>query len=281
MSVHAPSHGARELASGLHRLRAPNPGPLTGSGTNTYIVGHGETVVIDPGPALNAHVEAILRAVPGPIAWILVTHAHLDHSPAARELAARSGARVAGAALPALGRHDSSFAPDRVLADDDVIRTADVELRAVHTPGHASNHLCYWDARARRLFTGDHIIDGSTVVIDPPDGDMAQYMASLRKLEALDAAVLLPGHGEPLTEPRAAIDALLAHRGRREAKVLRSVTAGQALGLEALVRVVYDDVDASLHRVAMRSLLAHLLKLEAEGRIVVEGDGWRRREPAL
>lgn len=278
--MHAPIDRARELASGLRRVRAPNPGPMTGSGTNTYIVGDTETVVIDPGPALSGHVAAILRAAPGPIAWILVTHAHLDHSPAARELASRSGARVAGAALPALGRHDPTFTPDRVLTDGDVVETADVVLRAVHTPGHASNHLCYWHARARAVFTGDHIIDGSTVVIDPPDGDMGEYMRSLRKLRALDAAVLLPGHGEPLTEPRTAIDALIAHRERREAKVLRCVPAGRALALETLVRLVYDDVDSSLHRVATRSLLAHLLKLELDGRVVTDGGRWRRLEPA-
>lgn len=277
VSVRAPSSGARQLGPGLRVLRAPNPGPMTGSGTNTYLLGEREVVVIDPGPAIARHIDAILDVADGSIAWILATHTHLDHSPAARELAARGGARIAGAAPPDCGRQDSSFAPELVLADDDVIETFDVALRAVHTPGHASNHLCYWRPETRSLFTGDHVIDGSTVVIDPPDGNMTHYMASLRKLKTFDAATLLPGHGSPLRDPTAAIDALIEHRERREASVLNAVRPARAYTIDELLAPVYDDVETDLHRIAERSLLAHLLKLEADGRILRDGNCWRRR----
>lgn len=274
--MRAPSSGARQLGPGLRVLRAPNPGPMTGSGTNTYLLGERAVVVIDPGPAIPEHIDALVQQAPGPIAWILATHTHLDHSPAANELAARCGARIAGAAPPAGGRQDASFAPDRILADGDVVETADVAVQAVHTPGHASNHLCYWQPETRSLFTGDHIIDGSTVVIDPPDGNMADYMASLRSLKTFHATRLLPGHGNPLLDPSAAIDALIEHRERREAKVLSAVRQDRAFAIDELLPCVYDDVDRGLHRIAGRSLLAHLLKLEADGRICRDGDRWRR-----
>jgi glyoxylase-like metal-dependent hydrolase (beta-lactamase superfamily II) len=249
---------------------------MTGNGTNTYLLGQSEVIVIDPGPAIPAHIEAILRQAQGPIRWILATHTHLDHSPAARELAARSGAMIGGSPPPAGGRQDHTFAPDRVLADGDTIETADIILRAVHTPGHASNHLCYWQPESRALFTGDHLIDGSTVVIDPPDGDMADYLRSLRKISSLNSACLMPGHGEMLPEPRAAIERLLAHRLRREAKVLDALHQKRSAGIDELVAAVYDDVEPRLHAVAARSLLAHLLKLECEGRASRDAGHWRR-----
>jgi glyoxylase-like metal-dependent hydrolase (beta-lactamase superfamily II) len=264
-----------ELGRGLRRVRAPNPGPMTGAGTNTYLLGRTETIVVDPGPAVPSHIEAILRHARGPIRWILVTHTHLDHSPAARELAARTGARLAGRAAPAHGRQDAGFEPDRALVDQELVRAAETRLRAIHTPGHASNHLCYWDPDSGNLFTGDHIIDGSTVVIDPPDGNMSHYLRSLKGLRALRAQCLMPGHGEPLEEPLAAIDALIDHRARREAKVLDALELGQAQTIPALLSSVYDDVATRLHRVAARSLLAHLLKLEEDRRVVRDGEAWR------
>ena len=274
MSTHVQATGVCELAPGLLRLRAPNPGPMTGNGTNTYLLGRRELIAIDPGPAISAHIEAILRHAPGRIRWILVTHTHPDHSPAARELAERSGAKVAGYPPPGSGRQDRAFAPDRALADRDTIATAEVALQAVHTPGHASNHLCYWQPMLRRLFTGDHIIDGSTVVIDPPDGNMADYLASLRYIKTLDPAILMPGHGGPLADPIASIDALIAHRLRREAKVLAAFRPDQPLSVDELVPIVYDDVSAGLHVVAARSLLAHLLKLERENRACRDAMRW-------
>ena len=265
------------LSPGLRRVRAPNPGPMTGRGTNTYVLGHSETIVIDPGPALPNHIEAILRAAPGPIRWILVTHTHLDHSPAAQLLAGLSGGQIAGRPAPADGRQDRSLVLDRRLEDHDTLETADCCLRAVHTPGHASNHLCYWDSAAAALYTGDHVIEGSTVVIDPPDGNMADYLGSLEKIRSLGAARLLPGHGEPIPDPDAAIVALRAHRLRREAKVTAALAQAEAVDIADLLPSVYDDVSPALHGIASRSLLAHLLKLEIEGIAARDGNRWRRR----
>jgi glyoxylase-like metal-dependent hydrolase (beta-lactamase superfamily II) len=249
---------------------------MTGSGTNTYLLGLDEIVVIDPGPAIASHAEAIVHHAPGPIRWILVTHTHLDHSPAARGLAARTGAKVAGRPAPHYGRQDREFTPDRCLAHEEPILAAGIELTAIHTPGHASNHLCYLAATTGRVFTGDHIIDGSTVVIDPPDGNMTDYLRSLAVLKNLDAKTLMPGHGAPLTSPREAIDALIAHRLRREAKILSTLDDEHYCSIEELVAQVYDDVDRQLHGIAARSLLAHLIKLESENRATRDGATWRR-----
>jgi glyoxylase-like metal-dependent hydrolase (beta-lactamase superfamily II) len=263
-----------ELAPGITRVVAPNPGLMTGPGTNTYLVGSREVAVIDPGPAIEAHLDAIRDAARGTIRWILVTHTHPDHSPAAMALAAATGAETLGLPAPA-GRHqDGSFRPGRVLADGDRLDGPGFSLQAVHTPGHASNHLCYLHEGTRWLFTGDHIIDGSTVVIDPPDGDMAAYLRSLERLKALSPAVLAPGHGHPIREPGVAIDRLIAHRLEREAKVVRCLAEHPGTTPAVLVRHVYDDVDVSLHPIAERSLLAHLLKLAAEGRAERRGDAF-------
>lgn len=262
------------LAGGVRRLVAPNPGMMTGPGTNTYLVGRREIAVIDPGPAIDAHLRALLDVAGGPVRWILVTHTHPDHSPAAAMLREATGAALLGRPPPA-GRHqDASFRPDRVLEDGDRLATAEFELEAIHTPGHASNHLCYRHAGLRWLFTGDHIIDGSTVVIDPPDGDMGAYLRSLEGLETRDLAALAPGHGNVIENPNEAIERLIEHRLRREAKVARALAAHAGSTLESLVRHVYDDVDAALHPIAERSLLAHLLKLEADARAVQRGTAW-------
>lgn len=264
-----------EIAPGIVRLVAPNPGLMTGPGTNTYLVGAAAVAVIDPGPAIDAHLGAICDAAPGPIRWILVTHTHPDHSPGALALAAATGATRLGRPAPQ-GRHqDASFEPARVLADGDRVSAHEFVLRAIHTPGHASNHLCYLHEATRWLFTGDHIIEGSTVVIDPPDGDMAAYLASLERLKTLDPAAIAPGHGRVIDAPLAAIDRLIAHRLAREAKVAGALAAHPGATLDELVRFVYDDVDASLHPIAERSLLAHLLKLEAQGRATRHGDTFR------
>ncbi len=263
-----------ELVAGITRLLAPNAGLMTGPGTNTYLVGTREVAVIDPGPALDAHLDAIVAAARGPIRWILVTHTHPDHSPGAAALAAATGAALLGRPAPA-GRHqDTSFRPDRVLEDGDRLTAADFTLTAVHTPGHASNHLCYLHEATRWLFTGDHIIAGSTVVIDPPDGNMAAYLRSLERLAELAPAALVPGHGDVVGDPVTAIRRLVEHRLRREDKVARTLGAHPGSTLQALVRHAYDDVPASLHRIAERSLLAHLEKLEAEGRARRAGDAW-------
>jgi len=262
-----------ELRPGLKRLRAPNAGLMTGAGTNTYVLGRAATVVIDPGPAIPAHVEAIARAAPGGIAWIVVTHTHADHSPAAAALAELTGARVAGPIVPEHGRQDRTFSPERILQDGDTIAVADVEIMAIATPGHASNHLCYWHSATRELYTGDHINEGSTVVIDPPDGDMTAYLGSLTRLEVLGRCRILPGHGNPIDDSTIAIRALIEHRLARERKVLANLARDSAVTLDALVGGVYADVAPSLHTIAARSLLAHLLKLERDGRALCDSDG--------
>ena len=176
---------AVELAPGVHRVLAPNPGPMTGPGTNTYLLGKDRVAVVDPGPANDAHVEAILAAAPGEIAWILVTHTHIDHSPAAMALASRTGAQLLGRPAPAGASQDAGFKPDRVLNDDEALTLGECPLRAIHTPGHASNHLCYLLEDHDWLLTGDHIMNGSTVVINPPDGNMRDYLESLDRLKTL------------------------------------------------------------------------------------------------
>jgi glyoxylase-like metal-dependent hydrolase (beta-lactamase superfamily II) len=256
------------LSPRMRRVTAPNAGPMTGRGTNTYLVGDpaSETwAVIDPGPADERHVQAILDAAPGTIGWILVTHTHRDHSPAAALLKARTGAPLLGMRALHDDGQDTGFRPDHALAHDDTLALgADTTLRVVHTPGHASNHLCYLLVQEKTLFTGDHVMQGSTVVINPPDGDMGQYMASLGMLLTLDLEWLAPGHGFLIAEPREAVERLIRHRRAREAKVLRALAAGHE-DLDDLLVQVYDDVPVALHPVARRSLLAHVLHLRASG----------------
>ena len=264
-----------ELAPGVRRLLAPNAGMMTGPGTNTYLLGSDEVAVLDPGPRIDAHIDAIEALAPGPIRWILVTHTHPDHSPAAAKLAEATGAELVGRPAPDGPSQDETFVPQRVLDDGDLFETAEFTVRAVHTPGHASNHLCYRHEQLDWLFTGDHIMDGSTVVINPPDGNMKQYLESLERLKTLALKRLAPGHGELIDDPYAVVDALIAHRLGREAKVVDAVQAHPALTTKQLTPYVYDDVDESLHGLASRSLLAHLLKLEEENRATQDDGRWR------
>ena len=255
------------LGAGLWRLTAPNAGLMTGSGTNTYLLAGGaDSLVIDPGPDDPPHLAALIEAAPAPIGRILLTHTHEDHSPGAARLGALTGARVLGRTAMHAHARDESVRFDRELADGDLLPLAGgTMLRVLHTPGHASNHLCYLLACERLLFTGDHIIEGSTVVIDPPDGDMAAYLDSLKRLLAEDIAWLAPGHGTLIPGAAAAIRALIAHRQRREAQLLAALDPVRALSTEVLLERVYRDLPAALKPVAERSLLAHLLKLESEG----------------
>ena len=263
-----------EVVTGLRRLVAPNPGMMTGPGTNTYLLGTSEIAVIDPGPCIDAHIERIIAEAGAPIRWILVTHTHPDHSPAAAPLAERTGALQLGMQAPAGPHQDLSFVPDSTPVHGERLSLGDTELEAIHTPGHASNHYCYLLRAHGCLMTGDHIINGSTVVIDPPDGSMADYLNALEQLKRYPLSMLAPGHGDVIRSPLAAIDALIAHRGRREQKVLQSLEGHPNTTLLELVRHVYDEVDEALHRVAARSLLAHLLKLREEGSIQSDGDRW-------
>jgi glyoxylase-like metal-dependent hydrolase (beta-lactamase superfamily II) len=266
-----------ELAPGLRRLRAPNPGIMTGAGTNTYLLGFEQIAVLDPGPADERHVSAIRQAAKGSIEWILATHTHLDHSPAAARLAEATGAQVIGRPPPPGERQDRGFSPARVPGDGERLALGGCSVVALHTPGHASNHVCYLEERSGWLFTGDHLLNGSTVVIDPPDGDMARYLESLRRLRALALKKAAPGHGEPIDEPREAIDALIAHRLEREAKVVAALRRLGSASLETLLPEVYADVEAARHPIAARSLLAHLLKLREEGRARHRDGRWTLR----
>jgi glyoxylase-like metal-dependent hydrolase (beta-lactamase superfamily II)/8-oxo-dGTP pyrophosphatase MutT (NUDIX family) len=266
------------LSARVLRVTAPNAGMMTGPGTNSYLVGDPATnrwTVIDPGPDDASHRQALLAAAPGPLERILVTHTHVDHSPGAAPLARATGAPVLGRRPLHAAGQDATFAPDEELYGGEVLALGpDTTLRVLHTPGHASNHLCYLLEQERTLFTGDHVMQGSTVVINPPDGDMAAYLHALEALHALALDWFAPGHGFLVARPHEVVRALVRHRLGREAKVVAALAALGPAALEGLVVRVYDDVPAALHPVARRSLLAHLLKLEGEGRATCAAGHW-------
>jgi len=263
------------LAEGIRRVLAPNPSMMTGPGTNTYLFGMSEVAVVDPGPDVAAHIERILALAAGAIRWVLVTHTHPDHSPAAMPLAVRAGAELLGIAAPDGAHQDATFRPDRILGDGDVLAAGEFELQALHTPGHASNHLCYRHAGSNWLVTGDHVIDGSTVVIDPPDGNMKHYIESLRRVKSLNCSALLPGHGARIDDPTRAIDWIIDHRLEREAMVLAALQRDPGRTSHDYVPQVYAHIPRQVHGLAERSLLAHLLKLRDDGLASEEGGRWR------
>ena len=269
---------AVRLSARVIRVSADNGSAMTGPGTNTYLVGGPDATrwsVIDPGPAIAAHVDAIVAAAPGPIDRILVTHTHKDHSPATLMLQERTKATVFGLAPRHREWQDDTFAADITLHGGERIAVGpSTHLTVIHTPGHASNHLCYLLEEERTLFTGDHLMQMSTVVINPPDGDMAAYLASLRSLLALDLDWLAPGHGFLMAEPKKAIEAVIAHRLRREQKVVDALAELGPAPIERLLARVYADVPERMHPVATRSLTAHLLKLRDEGRASDSAKGW-------
>jgi glyoxylase-like metal-dependent hydrolase (beta-lactamase superfamily II) len=256
---------AKALSPLARRILAPNPSVFTGPGTNTYLVGIDEIVVIDPGPADESHLDAIVGCGGDRIRWIALTHTHQDHSPGAAGLKERTGAEIL-----AFGPRDG-VKPDRRLGDGDTIEATEFRLTAVHTPGHASNHLCYVLEEERMLFSGDHIMEGSTVVIHPPDGDMADYIASLEKVRKLRLRAIGPGHGRVIDDPAGVIDWYIAHRLEREAKVLAALGEAGTARIDDLVPVVYADVDEPRQQIARHSLHAHLIKLAAEGRVAGKG----------
>jgi glyoxylase-like metal-dependent hydrolase (beta-lactamase superfamily II)/8-oxo-dGTP pyrophosphatase MutT (NUDIX family) len=264
------------IAPRIVRLTAPNPGVMTGPGTNTYLLGDAVTgiAVIDPGPAIDSHVQATVASAAGEIRWILCTHTHVDHSPAAVPLAAKTGATVLGMRARFPERQDATFSPARELAHRERLVVGGCSLRVLHTPGHASNQLCFLEEGERLLFTGDHLMQGSTVVINPPDGDMAVYLASLRMLLAEEIELIAPGHGFLMGKPHEMVERVLVHRLARENKVVAGLVAHGPATLEDLVPFVYDDVPPRMHPVASRSLLAHLIKLRDERRVAEAGGRW-------
>jgi glyoxylase-like metal-dependent hydrolase (beta-lactamase superfamily II) len=266
------------LSARVLRITAPNAGMMTGPGTNSYLVGdptRNRWTVIDPGPDDATHRQALLAAAPGPVERILVTHTHVDHSPGAVPLARATGAPVLGRRPLHAAGQDATFAPDEELFGGELLALGpDTTLRVLHTPGHASNHLCFLLEQERTLFTGDHVMQGSTVVINPPDGDMAAYLTALEALHAIELDWFAPGHGFLVAQPHEVLRALVRHRLGREAKVAAALAVAGPAPVEKLVERVYDDVPAGLHPVARRSLLAHLLKLEAEGRAQCVGQDW-------
>jgi glyoxylase-like metal-dependent hydrolase (beta-lactamase superfamily II) len=262
------------LGDALWRIVAGNAGLMTGPGTNSYVFGAGERTVIDPGPDDERHLDAILTAGAN-IRWILATHTHRDHSPLVEKLARLSGAQVIGMPPPRDGRQDESFKPDHIPADGEVLKLGDSTVVAIHTPGHASNCVCYLLERERLLFTGDHVLEGVSPVILPPDGDMGAYIASLDKLMPLDFERIAPGHGAVMPRAKRVITALRAHRIFREDKVLRRLAVLHEATIAALTPLVYDDVPADRHAWARLTLEAHLIKLLREGRVVEQGGNWR------
>jgi glyoxylase-like metal-dependent hydrolase (beta-lactamase superfamily II) len=264
------------VAPGVQRLVAPNPSLMTGPGTNTYLLGAPVTAVIDPGPLDSAHLAAITRAAPR-LELVLVTHTHPDHSSGAMRLAELTGARLVGRAPPQNGHQDRSFRPD--IEPAQIERTAPTcgALRAIDTPGHASNHVCYLLPAEGLLFSGDHILDGVTPVIAPPDGVMAQYLDSLRRLKSFALEAIAPGHGRVLERPLEVIDGIIGHRERREAKVLSALAQRGRASLDELLVPVYADVRRELHALARQSLEAHLIKLVQDGRCEREGESWLAR----
>ena len=263
-----------EVAAGVIRLTAPNPGMMTGPGTNTYLLGHERFTVLDPGPENEAHIERILELTGGVIDQVVVTHTHLDHSPATAALKVRTGCRVFGLPAPAGASQDPTFAPDDEPEHGDLIVTEAGVLKVIQTPGHASNHICYLLLDQQLLFSGDHIMQGSTVVINPPDGDMKAYLEALYDLLAESIRYIAPAHGFLMGHPEAVIDFLITHRLAREHKVAKALKHLGPAPLKDLTTHAYDDVPTAIHGLAARSALAHLLKLEIDGRARQTDEVW-------
>jgi glyoxylase-like metal-dependent hydrolase (beta-lactamase superfamily II) len=287
---HDVSYGAVDRLSPLvRRITANNPGPFTYKGTGTYVIGSGEVAVIDPGPADEAHIEALLAATAGEtITHLVITHTHGDHSPGARALKEHTGASTYGfGPHPALARQaeltatdedrqeersDVDFAPDVLLTDGDVVEGTGWTLEAVYTPGHISNHLCYALAAERILFTGDHIMGWSTTVLPAPDGNLSDYLASMAKLLPRSETMFVPTHGPAIADPVPLVEALVAHRHERTEQIMDALRSG-ITKIDDMVPTMYVDLDPKLVKAAGASVYAHLLQLSRDGTVRVDGDG--------
>ena len=267
------------------RVLAPNASPYTFSGTQTHVVGTRDLAIIDPGPDNDQHIEALRRVIADrPVAAIVITHHHRDHSPASRPLAAITGAPIVGprahhvvsdaARLDAA--FDAEYAPDRVLAEGDLVAGDGWTLQAIATPGHTSNHLAYALRESGALFSGDHVMGWATSVVSPPDGDMGDYMASLDKLLVRDDRVYYPGHGEAIDNPQRLVRGMLGHRKQREGQILR-LLRDEPMTLPAMTARMYVGLDPRLMGAAERSVLAHLYDLRTRKLVEEEGVTWRTR----
>lgn len=282
-----PHHGeAVTIAPGVERITANNPGPFTFHGTNTYLVGRDDLAVIDPGPENDErHFEALIRAIAGrPVSHILVSHTHRDHSPLAARLKAETGATVlaqgphrparalrTGEANPLDASADTAFRPDHALADGEPVHGDGWTIRAVLTPGHAANHAAFALEGTGILFSADHVMGWATTIVAPPDGSMADYMASLEKLMERDDRLLLPGHGGAVTAPKTYLRGLKAHRKARERAIIERIRKGDRT-IRAMVEAIYRDTDPRLHGAAALSVLAHLEDLVRRGLVETEGE---------
>ena len=270
---------SKEVLPGIRRIVAPNPSPYTLHGTGTYIIGSGEIAVVDPGPNIPSHIEAIMNETKGEkITHILVTHTHADHSPAAKPLSNLTGAVVMG-----YGPHgekegeegaDLNFTPDYIIQDNEVIKGANWELECIHTPGHTSNHICYSVKGAKAVLTGDHIMGWSTTLVSPPDGNMKDYFSSLEKMLLRDEEYYIPAHGEIIKKPKRFVKALIGHRKMREKQIRKYLHTKNISYIPDLVSKMYPTLDKRLIKAAGRSVLAHLLHMKELGYVKSSDNGW-------
>lgn len=281
----APYGRVEQISPRIRRVLARNPSPFTYTGTGTYIIGTGQVAVIDPGPDDAEHVAALDAALAGErVSHIVITHNHRDHSPAARMMAQSASAALVGCAALQLvddgpradAAFDMDYAPAQVLQDGERISGPDWTLEAVATPGHTSNHLCFALIEEKALFTGDHVMGWSTSVVSPPDGDMAAYMASLKKLLQRDDSIYYPTHGDPVQDPQRLARGMLAHRKQREAQIVRLLSEEGAQTIAQMVRIMYAMINKGLHGAAGRSVLAHLIDMQARGLVrQIDNDQWQ------
>ena len=275
MQDFSPPYGVIENISPLiRRITANNPAPYTFKGTGTYIIGHKNVAVIDPGPDMADHIEAIISSLKGEkISHILVTHNHTDHSPGARPLAERCGAKIYG--FDVSGQQysmsksaeglDKKFKPDILIKDGDILKGKNWTLEAIHTPGHLSNHLCFALLEEKALFSGDHVMGWSTTIISPPDGNMTEYLISLEKLLMRDDNIYYPTHGWPIDDPKKFVKQVYAHRLRRDNEICRFLEQGDK-SMDQIVRMIYPAIDKSLYLAASRTIFAHLIRLVELGK---------------
>ena len=268
---------AVSISPRVRRLVAQNPGAMTGPGTNTYLVGNDTLALIDPGPALDEHIDHILDVGDGKISHIFCTHTHPDHSPAAAPIAKELGIPMIGAVTADDRHQDLTFNPHVHLTHDATFSGPDWTIRGVATPGHVDNHFCFLLEEEGIVFAGDHIMNGSTVVIVPPGGNMKSYIDSLKRLLDYDVKAIAPGHGDVIPDCRGEVEKLVRHRLMREAKVVAALQREGPIAIESLVVSVYDDVPVAMHPWAQLSLLAHLLKLEVEERAAQSDGQWTMR----